>query len=90
MSRGEPDALKGARPVRRAGRGNGPGDKPDTAPRSDPYTEHPTGEGKLYVCAVKDVYSNRIIGYSIDSRMKSRIAVAALNNAVARRGCCTT
>jgi putative transposase len=49
-------------------------------------TEHPTGEGKLYVCAVKDVYSNRIVGYSIDARMKSRIAVAALNNAVARRG----
>jgi transposase InsO family protein len=49
-------------------------------------TEHRTGEGKLYVCAIKDVYSNRIVGYSIDTRMKSRIAVAALNNAVARRG----
>ena len=47
-------------------------------------TEHWTGEGKLYVCAVKDVYSNRIVGYSIDSRMKSSLAVAALNNAVAR------
>ncbi len=49
-------------------------------------TEHWTGEGKLYVCAIKDVYSNRIVGYSIDSRMKSRLAVAALNHAVARRG----
>ena len=49
-------------------------------------TEHWTAEGKLYVCAIKDVYSNRIVGYSIDSRMKSRLAVAALNNAVARRG----
>lgn len=49
-------------------------------------TEHVTGEGKLYLCAIKDAYSNRIIGYSIDSRMKSRLAVAALNNAVARRG----
>lgn len=49
-------------------------------------TEHRTGEGKLYLCAFKDVYSNRIVGYSIDSRMKSRLAVAALNNAVARRG----
>ncbi|WP_420371882.1 IS3 family transposase [Ornithinimicrobium pratense] len=49
-------------------------------------TEHWTGEGKLYVCALKDVFSNRIVGYSIDSRMKSRIAVTALNNAVARRG----
>jgi putative transposase len=49
-------------------------------------TEHWTGEGKLYLFAVKDAYSNRIVGYSIDSRMKSRIAVNALNNAVARRG----
>ena len=48
-------------------------------------TEHWTGEGKLYLCAVKDVYSNRIVGYSIDSRMKSSLAVAALDNAVARR-----
>ncbi|GAA2137927.1 hypothetical protein GCM10009844_05460 [Nocardioides koreensis] len=49
-------------------------------------TEHRTGEGKLYLCAIKDVYSNRIVGYSIDSRMKSRLAVAALENAVVRRG----
>jgi transposase InsO family protein len=49
-------------------------------------TEHRTGQGKLYLCAIKDAYSNRIVGYSIDSRMKSRIAVNALNNAVARRG----
>ena len=49
-------------------------------------TEHLTAEGKIYACAFKDVYSNRIVGYSIDSRMKSRLAVAALNNAVARRG----
>ena len=48
-------------------------------------TEHRTAEGKLYVCAIKDVYSNRIVGYSIDSRMKSRLAVAALLNAVVRR-----
>ncbi|APA96304.1 DDE-type integrase/transposase/recombinase [Nocardia seriolae] len=49
-------------------------------------SEHRTGEGKLYICAVKDLYSNRIVGYSIDSRMKSALAVRALNNAVARRG----
>ena len=48
-------------------------------------TEHRTAEGKLYLCAFKDVHSNRIVGYSIDSRMKSRLAVAALNNAAARR-----
>ncbi len=49
-------------------------------------TEHKTAEGKLYLCAIKDVYSNRIVGYSIDSRMKSRLAVQALENAVAMRG----
>jgi transposase InsO family protein len=49
-------------------------------------TEHRTTEGKLYLCAVKDVCSNRIVGYSIDSRMKSRLAVTALTNALARRG----
>ena len=48
--------------------------------------KHRTGEGKLYLCAVKDVYSNRIVGYSIDSRMKSALAVHAVNNAAARRG----
>jgi transposase InsO family protein len=48
-------------------------------------TEHRTAEGKLYLCAVKDVCSNRIVGYSIDTRMKSHLAVTALTNAVARR-----
>ena len=48
-------------------------------------TEHRTGVGKLYLCAIKDLWSNRIVGYSIDSRMKSRLAVTALGNAVVRR-----
>ena len=49
-------------------------------------TEHPTAEGKLYLCAVKDVFSNRIVGYSISDQMKARLAVNALASAVARRG----
>lgn len=49
-------------------------------------TEHPTADGKLYLCAIKDVWSNRIFGYSISDRMKSRLAVDALSNAVTRRG----
>jgi len=48
-------------------------------------TEHRTDEGKLYCCAVKDVFSNRIVGYSIDERMKASLAVAALRNAVGLR-----
>ena len=48
-------------------------------------TEHRTDEGKLYLCAVKDVFSGRIVGYSIDSRMKASLAVAALRNAISLR-----
>jgi transposase InsO family protein len=48
-------------------------------------TEHPTAEGKLYLCAVKDACTNRIVGYSIDARMTSQLAVDALRNAVALR-----
>ncbi|MGY4650121.1 transposase InsO family protein [Mycobacterium sp. URHB0021] len=60
-------------------------DAPNRLRLSD-ITEHRTGEGKLYLCAIKDVYSNRIVGYRIDSRMKSRLATTALASAVARRG----
>ena len=49
-------------------------------------TEHHTREGKLYLCAVKDVWSNRIIGWSIGSRMRTELAVAALADAWNRRG----
>jgi putative transposase len=49
-------------------------------------TEHPTGEGKLYLCAVKDACSKRIVGYSIGARMTADLAVNALRNALALRG----
>jgi len=49
-------------------------------------TEHPTGEGKLYLCAIKDACSRRIVGYSIDSRMTAQLAVNALRIALALRG----
>jgi len=48
-------------------------------------TEHRTREGKLYLCAIKDVFSNRIVGWAIDERMKARLVVAAIEMAVARR-----
>ena len=48
-------------------------------------TEHWTAEGKLYLCAVKDAFSNRIVGWAIDTRMKARLVVAAIEMAVARR-----
>lgn len=49
-------------------------------------SEHPTSAGKIYLCAVKDVWSNRIVGYSIADRMTSQLALDALESAVARRG----
>ena len=60
-------------------------EKPNQVWLSD-ITEHRTSEGKLYLCAIKDLFSNRIVGYSIDSRMKSRLATQALHSAVTRRG----
>ena len=58
--------------------------RPDTKWLTD-ITEHPTGEGKLYLCAIKDCASNRIVGYSLGERMTSDLAVAALRNAIALR-----
>jgi transposase InsO family protein len=48
-------------------------------------TEHPTADGKLYLCAVKDACTNRIVGYSMAKRMTSQLAVDALTNAVMLR-----
>lgn len=83
---------------RRRGRGLRPGPavhddlvrRDFTAPRPNELwltdiTEHRTDEGKLYLCAIKDACSNRIVGYSIDERMKASLAVAALRNAVGLR-----
>lgn len=49
-------------------------------------SEHPTRAGKLYICAVKDAWSNLIVGYSMAERMTSHLAVNAVESAVARRG----
>lgn len=46
----------------------------------------PSGSLVVYMCAIKDVFSGRIVGYAIDSRMKSRLVVRAIGNAVALRG----
>jgi transposase InsO family protein len=48
-------------------------------------TEQRTAEGKIYFCAIKDVYAGNV-GYSIDSRMKASLAVSALRSAITRRG----
>jgi hypothetical protein len=48
-------------------------------------TEHRTSEGKLYLCAIKDLCSNRIVGYALDERMNASLAVRALRNAIRLR-----
>jgi len=48
-------------------------------------TEHPTAEGKVYCCAIKDLFSNRIVGHAVSDRMTADLAVAALRTALARR-----
>lgn len=40
-------------------------------------TEHPTVEGKLYCCAIKDCFSNRIVGCALGDRMTAALAVSA-------------
>jgi transposase InsO family protein len=59
-------------------------ERPDAIWLTD-ITEHPTAEGKLYCCAIKDVFSNRIVGYSIGERMTAQLATGALRTAIARR-----
>jgi len=48
-------------------------------------TEHPTAEGKVYCCAIKDLFSNRIVGHAVSDRMTADLAVTALRTALARR-----
>jgi putative transposase len=67
------------------GPGKRTGRKLDTAPRSDPYTEHPTREGKIYCCAVIDAFSRMVVGWSIDSRQTGLLVANALGMALNRR-----
>ncbi|MEV4749130.1 IS3 family transposase [Streptosporangium sp. NPDC049248] len=49
-------------------------------------TEIPTGEGKLYLAAVSDLFSRRILGYAMSTHHDAALAVASLQMAVAGRG----
>jgi putative transposase len=48
-------------------------------------TEHPTGQGKVYCCAVLDVFSRVVVGWSIADHMRSDLVVDALQMAIWRR-----
>jgi transposase InsO family protein len=41
-------------------------------------TEHPTREGKVYCCAVLDLFTRRIVGWSIDRRCETALVNDAL------------
>jgi putative transposase len=44
-----------------------------------------TGEGWLYLAAVQDLFSRRIVGWAMAPHMRSELVVAALEMAVRRR-----
>lgn len=48
----------------------------------------PTGEGWLYLAAVLDLYSRRVVGYAMADHLKASLAVDALTRAIADRGGC--
>jgi transposase InsO family protein len=62
-----------------------------TAPAPDvkwcgDMTEIPTGEGKLYLADVEDLFSRRIIGFALSEHPDAELAKAALQTAVTLRG----
>jgi len=48
-------------------------------------TEHPTREGKLYCCVVLDVFSRRVVGWSIDTHQAAPLVTNALGMAIHNR-----
>ena len=48
-------------------------------------TEHPTAAGKVYCCAVLDVFSRQVVGWSIADHVRSELVVDALQMATWRR-----
>ncbi|HEU4422785.1 MAG TPA: DDE-type integrase/transposase/recombinase [Pilimelia sp.] len=48
-------------------------------------TEHPTREGKVYCAVVLDVYSRRVVGWSIDATQTATLVTNALGMAITNR-----
>lgn len=48
-------------------------------------TEHPTRCGKVYCCAVLDVFTRQVVGWSIADHMRSDLVLDALQMAIWRR-----
>jgi transposase InsO family protein len=49
-------------------------------------TEHPTREGKVYCAVVLDVFSRRVVGWSIDASPTAALVTNALGMAIEQRG----
>lgn len=79
-TRRDPDATPFADLVNRQFRVSGP----DRLWCGD-ITEHPTGEGKVYVCCVLDAWSRRVVGWSIADHLRAELVVDALDMARWRR-----
>ncbi|WP_246043040.1 IS3 family transposase [Streptomyces globosus] len=60
-------------------------DAPDQVWCGD-MTEITTGEGKLYLATVIDLFSRRLLGYAMGERHDAELVVASLNMAAATRG----
>jgi putative transposase len=60
-------------------------DRPDQLWVTD-ITEHPTREGKVYCAVVLDVFSRRVVGWSIDSSPTTALVTNALGMAIDQRG----
>jgi len=48
-------------------------------------TEHPTGDGKVYLAVVLDTFSRRVVGWSIADHIRSELVVDAVQMAIWRR-----
>ena len=59
-------------------------DEPNTSWVAD-VTYVPTREGWLYLAVVEDLFSRRVVGWSMDATMTSRLVVDALEMALAAR-----
>lgn len=59
-------------------------DRPDRLWCMD-VTEHPTGDGKVYLAVVLDAFSRMVVGWSIADHMRAELVVDALQMALWRR-----
>src|SRR6476646_383041 len=48
-------------------------------------TEHPTGDGKIYLAVVLEAFSRMVVGWSIGEHMRAELVVDGLQMAIWRR-----